>query len=315
MSLPPLAHGPRRIWFAALVTTGFVQAGGAALGAWVAGQAIAGAAAGEGLQVAQALMLLGTAATAAAAGFAERVIGEKLAQEYVLDLRQRLFAASILAAGQVDQTRLMIPFVGDLTAVRNWAARGPAAIITASTAAIGAAALLALQAPFLALGLLPLLLALLAMRLFYARLSRMIGDQRRVRGRLTRFVMGRLQRAARYQRQQTVNADTGDAIRLANRAKRLAIVSVRRAQIVGMMDGSALFAGGLSLLAILGLAARGDVAAAAVISVVGLAAFVSARILDIARALHALAGGEVALDNLEVRLRPAAVRAAPRLAA
>lgn len=314
MSLPPLAHGPRRIWFAALVSTGFVQAGGAALGAWTAGQAIAGAAAGEGLDPMQALMLTGTAAAAAAAGFAERFVGEKLAQAYVLDLRQRLFAASMLAAGAVDQARLVIPFVGDLTAVRNWAARGPAAIITASTAALGAAGLLALQAPFLALGLLPLALSLLAMRFLYARLRLLIGDQRRVRGRLTRFVMERLRRAARRHR-QALALDTGDAGRLSSRAERLADVSVRRAGLVGMMDGSALFAGGLSLLAILALAARSGAAPATVISVVGLAAFVSARVLDVARASHALAGGGVALDNLEARLRTSAAQPEQRLAA
>lgn len=315
MSLPPLAYGPRRIWFAALVATGFVQAGGAALGAFAAGQAISGAAAGEGLGAGQALMLLGTAVTAAAAGFCERFVGEKLAQAYVLDLRQRLFAASILAAGHVDEARLMIPFVGDLTAVRNWAARGPAAIMTASAAALGAAVLLAVQAPWLALGLSPLLLALLVLRFLYARLSLLIGDQRRVRGRLTRFVMERLRRAARRQRLQTGGTQAGDVARLASRAERLARVSVRRAQLVGMMDGSALFGGGLSLLAILALAARGEAAAAAVISVVGLAAFVSARVLDIARALHALAGGEVALDNLEIRLRPPLAAPVSRLAA
>lgn len=315
MSLPPLAHGPRRIWFAALVGTGFLQAGGAALGAWIAGQAIGGAAAGEGLRATQALMLTGTAATAAAAGFAERFVGERLAQAYVLDLRKRLFAASVLAAGEVDQARLMIPFVGDLTAVRNWAARGPAAIITASTAALGAAGLLALQAPVLAPGLLPLGLALLAMRFLRARLSLLIGDQRRVRGRLTRFVMERLRRAARQQRRQAPMANPGDAARLSSRAERLADVSVRRAKLVGMMDASALFAGGLSLLLILALAAHSDVGAAAVISVVGLAAFVSARVLDVARALHALAGGEVALDNLEARLRTVVAVPTPRLAA
>lgn len=302
MSLPPLVDGPRRIWFAALVATGFMQGGAAALGAWVSGQAIGAAAIGNGLAAGEAMLLLATAAMAAAAGFAERFVGEELAQAYVFDLRRRLFSASMSAAGSVAHTRLLMPFVGDLTAVRNWAARGPAAILTASAAAFGGATLLVLQAPGLALGLTPLLLALIVLQILYTRLSTLIGEQRNARGRLTRFVTGRLRRAARQQPYKPDATVEDDTVGLSRRAVRLAVISVRRAQIVGLMDATALFAGGLSLLAILALAVGGNVDSTAVISVVGLTAFLSTRLLDIARALHALAGGAVALDNLENRL-------------
>ena len=300
MSRPPLLDAGRRGLFAALVATGMAQAIVAAGAATMVGSAVAG---GLGGQLAAGLGM--TALLAGAAGLAERQIGERLAQSYVLCLRQRLFAAAIPAIGRVEEARLLLPFVGDLAAVRNWAARGPAALITAGVASAVASLLLLLQQPSLALGLLPLLAALLGLGLLYRRLGRRIADQRQARGQLTRYVLRRLRPPASTEPDPAVLAAyqrvrRADRRRLAERSERTAQLAIRRATLVGLMDGTALLGGGLAVLALLALGS--DHQQRGLITALSLASFIAARVLDTARALHAIAGGRVALAKIDARL-------------
>lgn len=301
MSLPPLVAGERRRLFGALVATGFAQAGVAALTAGLVGSAVVA----NGLSGPLAAGLAASALLAGTAALAERWLGEQLAQSYVLGLRQQLFAAAVPVIGQVDEARLLMPFVGDLSAVRNWAARGPAALLTAGVAVAGGSLLLLVQSPRLAAGLLPLLLAGLLLWALYRQLGSRIADQRRVRAQLTRFVMRRLQLPPLpddlpgWQRLRRA-----DRRRLGLRATRAASMAVRRATVVGAMDGVALAGAGLAGLALLALAPGHE--DRALIAALALTGFVSARLLDVARALHALAGGGVALQQISARLRPRA---------
>jgi ABC-type multidrug transport system fused ATPase/permease subunit len=297
---PPLLDDGRRNLFGALVATGMAQAVVAAGAAAMVGMAVAG-----GLDRWLGAGLAATAVLAGVAGLAERRIGERLAQSYVLCLRQRLFAAAIPAIGRVEESRLLLPFVGDLAAVRNWAARGPAALLTAGVASAVASLLLLMQQPGLAAGLLPLLAATLILALLHRRLGQRIADQRQARGQLTRYVLRRLR--------PPVAADTGiidlaahqrvrraDRRRLSERSERAAQLAIRRATLVGMMDGTALLGGGLAVLALLALGSGGS--QQALIAALSLTGFVAARLLDAARALHALAGGRVALAKIDASL-------------
>lgn len=299
MNRPRLLTGRRRRLFAALVATGLAQAGLAALSAGLIGQAVVAGALAPPL----AAGLAAAAALAGAAGLAERWLGERLAQDYVLETRQLLFTAAVPAIGVVEDARLLMPFVGDLAAVRNWAARGPAALVASCVGVVAGAVLLIARAPALAPGLAPLLAAALVLALLYRRLAGRIADQRRVRARLTRFVMRRLRPPALpeqlAERQRIRRADSR---RLAARASAAARTAVRRARLVGAMEAVVLAAGGSAALAILAVSAT--VGQARVIAALGLAGFVAARLLDATRALHAEAGGRVALAQIAARLRP-----------
>ncbi len=297
MSLPPLLDDGRRGLFAGLVAMGAVQAGVAAGAAAMVGTAVA-----DGLTPWLAGGLAATALTAGAAGLAERRVGEQLAQSYVLCLRQRLFAAAIPAIGRVEESRLLLPFVGDLAAVRNWAARGPAALLTAGVAATGAGLLLLAQQPGLAGGMMPLLVAAAVLGLLYRQLGRRIADQRRVRGQLTRYVLQRLRPSPGADPEPRQRVRRADRRRLAERSERAASMAIRRATMVGLMDATALAGGGLAVLTLLALGAVGD--HRPLIAALSLTGFVAARLLDVARALHALAGGRVALDRIAARLVP-----------
>lgn len=299
MNRPRLLAGRRRGLFAALVATGLAQAGLAAMTAGLIGRAVVA----DALAPPVAAGLTAAAVLAGSAGLAERWLGERLAQDYVLETRQLLFTAAVPAIGLVEEARLLMPFVGDLAAVRNWAARGPAALVASCVGVVAGAALLVIRAPALAPGLAPLLAAGLLLALLYRRLAGRIADQRRVRARLTRFVMRRLRPpGVPEQLAERRRLRRADGRRLAARAAASARMAVRRATLVGVMEAIVLAAGGGAALAI--LAVSGTTGQASLIAALGLAGFVAARLLDAARALHAQAGGRVALAQIALRLRP-----------
>lgn len=302
MSLPRLVDGERRLLFAGLVTTGAVQAGIAAISSGIISTAVTT----QSLLVLPAIGLLACAVLAGSTGLMERWVGEKLAQSYVLALRQKLFAAAIPAIGRVEEARLVLPFVGDLSAVRNWAARGPAALLTAGVASTSGAILMAVQYPALAAGLLPLLAATLVLLVLYRQLAGRIAQQRQARAQLTRFVLRRLRVPAEQAVPAQQRVSRADRRRLDVRAERAATMAIRRATMVGLMDGVALAGGGLTVLALLALGSSDQ---RALIAALGLAGFAAARLLDVARALHALAGGGVALEQITTRLDNADARA------
>lgn len=294
--LPPLLSDARRWQFAALVATGAVQAGTATVSAGLVGAAVTA----NSMSPVLLWGLLGSGLLTGLAGLAERYFGERLAQSYVLRLREKLFAAAIPALGQVEEARMLMPFVGDLTAVRNWAARGPAALLTATVAALATSFLLLAQYPHLAAGLLPLLASTVLMMWLTKVLAGRIAQQRRVRGQLTRFVMRRLRVPEPAELETRRRVRRADKRRLASRAQQASHVAIRRATLVGVMDGVAMSGGGLGVFVLLTFASTAN--DETLIAGLALIGFIAARLVDVSRALHASAGGKVALEQIEARL-------------
>lgn len=294
--LPPLLAEGRQWQFAALVVTGALQAGTATVSAGFVGAAVTGSAMSPLLLGG----LLGSAFLTGIAGLAERYFGECLAQSYVLHLREKLFAAAIPVLGQVEEARMLMPFVGDLTAVRNWAARGPAALLTATVAALATSLLLLAQYPHLGAGLLPLLVATVIMMWLTRVLASRIAEQRKVRGQLTRFVLRRLRVTDDAELETRRRVRRADKRRLASRARHASDIAIRRATLVGVMDGMALSSGGLGVFVLLTFAPTAkDETLIAGLALIG---FIAARLVDVSRALHASTGGKVALKQIKARL-------------
>ncbi len=299
MSLPALFGPGRRVLAIALAGSGLAQAGGAAVAAAAASAALADPACGAPLVGA---MVLG-GGFLAGAFWLERRIGEGLAQSLVADLRQRLFGASIAVAHRLDRGRLAVPFVGDLAAVRNWAARGPIRLLGAGLAFAGGMAALAALHPSLWPSAVPLGLAPLAAAPVGRRLRRTISRQRDIRGGMTRFVLRRLERHGRQPDAGAARARDAEA--LAERSRRLAEISVARAAMAADLEALAVLAGGLAgALAVFGtiVGAGSPAGAAGALALVG---FVAARLRDMARAEHARIAGEVALRRIAARLAEA----------
>lgn len=299
MSLPPLFGPGRRGLAIALGSAGLAQAAAAAIAAAAASGALAEPA--RGAQLVGAMVLGG--GLLAGAVWIERRVGEGLAQSLVVELRQGLFGASIAAAHRLDRSRLAVPFVGDLAAVRNWAARGPVRLLGAGLAWGGSLAALGLLHPALWMSAVPLALAPLVALPVGRRLRRVIGRQRDIRGGMTRFILRRLERHA--QRPDHIGRGAADAAELGVRSGQLAEASVARAMLAADLEAVAVLAGGvasaLAILAIIG-GSGSPAAAAGALPLVG---FVAARLRDMARAEHARIAGEIALRRIAARLAEA----------
>jgi ABC-type multidrug transport system fused ATPase/permease subunit len=289
--LPQLTAGPRRPVLILLVALAFGQAGLAAAGSGALGQTMD----------APSDALLPTAAIAAAfvilAGIAllgERRFAERLAQSLVHDTRRQLFETVIAQGRGTREERWLTPLVGDLAALRNWAARGVIRLWTTAVAAVCGATWIAVQSPEAALALAPLLLGLLLCLACAVRLHRSVGDQRRARGRLTRFLIRRV----RAEVGGTAAAGRHGRRELDSRSRGLTCLAESRAGWAAAMEMVMMIAAGLSALTLVWLYRSDTADAAGLIASLTLLAFVGSRLVEFSRALHAHIAGRIARQRM-----------------
>jgi ABC-type multidrug transport system fused ATPase/permease subunit len=246
------------------------------------------------------LIVATLALTAGAAVMGERWIGERLAQSFVSDTREMLFDAVIRQGTSGREARWLTPLVSDLAALRNWAARGPVRLITASLAGIAATVWFAIAWPQFVAALLPMVAGLGVIVVTSRHLTCVIARQRLARGALTRFLIRRVRAEV-----TGVTSPKGHGRKaLAERSAQLCENAEQRAFVAGCMEAVAVASGGLSGLALV-LAALGEPSPekSGLIAGLALIAFIATRLLELARAIHAHAGGKVALRRIATLLR------------
>lgn len=183
--LPPLLRGRRRGWLALLVLLGLAQAALGALSAWALVR-LQDAPAGVSELLLRALaVLLLTALAIGALTVHERVVAERLGQDYVHQLRLTLLGDALTPGHSTSLGVTVARTTNDLAGVRNWVSQGIAPL-TAAVPLIGGSLVtlavldlhlaLALAAPLAGLGLCLLVWARTAL----IKTRRM----RRTRGRL-----------------------------------------------------------------------------------------------------------------------------------
>ncbi|MCG8400597.1 MAG: hypothetical protein MJA84_03265, partial [Firmicutes bacterium] len=160
MPLPPVLSGRRRLRFAYLVANGIAQAGVAVATAMLVkngfDQMIGSDA---GLPLGEMALFAGGLCLAILGGAWLRWRGhldaEQLGQGYVHSLRLRLFKhlARIGSDGarQMSRGAIVLRFVGDLTAIRQWVSHGLARLTVSGLAAVLAIVALAFVEPVVAL--------------------------------------------------------------------------------------------------------------------------------------------------------------------
>lgn len=168
--LPPLLRGARRRWMAALIGLGVLQAGLAGLSAWALVQ-LQAAPAGLGPVLLRALLVLVLAALAVGGlTVQQRVLAERLGQDYVHELRLRLVADALAPGHRTALGVTVARTTNDLTAVRSWVSQGIAPLAVGLPLIAGGVLTLAVLHPLLAataavvLALFALLLGLVARR-------------------------------------------------------------------------------------------------------------------------------------------------------
>jgi ABC-type multidrug transport system fused ATPase/permease subunit len=234
----------------------------------------------------------------------ERWVGERFAQSFVTDCREALYKAVMRHRGEGNDARWLTGLVNDMAALRNYALRGTVRLWTSILSAGGAAIWVGLTMPELRFALAPLTLGVVCMILLARPLSGAITKQRTQRGRMNRFFVRRVRIAM-----ADLPVTNGHGYRtLANHSEELGDLSVRRAILAGGMTAVIAVSGLMATLII----ATEAVASGTVASIAGsltLIAFVSGRLMETSRALHARIGGGIAMARLGHMLaRPAKPR-------
>ena len=238
-------------------------------------------------------MALGGLLTALAM-LGERWAGEILAQSLVSELRLRLFDRLVASKGIADEARWLNPLVGDLSAIRNWAARGPVRLATAALALVSTLLLFAIQMPSLALSGLPLVLAVFLFIPLGRRLASVIRKQRLARGGMTRFIV----RRARMEASGQITGNRHGRKSMQSRSGKLAKLATSRARYFGLLEAFAACGTAASAITLAAVATRLSVAPADVAAAATLIGFMSTRLLEVARASHAAIGGHIAFARI-----------------
>jgi len=154
MQLPATLQGARRRRFAALVAIGAGQAGAAVATVLLVRRVFDDVVGGTGGAAAWLVVaLVAAAALSAWLRYAERVAAERLGQNYVNEVRLTLFdRLSSLAPRSLQrhsQGGVLLRFVGDLTALRQWVSLGLARLLVAAIGTGGALLALMVLNPLL----------------------------------------------------------------------------------------------------------------------------------------------------------------------
>lgn len=311
--VPPLAQGPRRRRLVALVLAALAQAGLVLVTALAARQALdaaAGPTTGDDL----ALPALGLTA-AALLGIAllrlwQGVQGERLAQEHIREVRLTLFdtLATLSPAGRERRSRgaVMLRFMGDAQALRDWAAVGAPGLIAALVAGLallGGLSLLAAPLALVAAGWFAV--AGLGMCFTLPPLARQVRAARLRQAQLAALVHDRI---ATVPVMQSAAQGGRERARLDRRIGQLAVAQVGTAQARArhrcVLDG-ALAGLGLSVLALWSLAAGSPgrwhdalQGVGVLVGALGLIGLLSAPLRRSGRALEQHVAAAVARDRI-----------------
>lgn len=235
----------------------------------------------------------GLAGLAGLAMLAERWVAEWFAQSFVIDCRAALFKAVTRHRGEGNEARWLTGLVNDMASLRNYALRGTVRLWTSALSASAAIAWVAFTMPQERIALAPLVVGTAGMALLARPLSRAIISQRSQRGRMNRFFVRRV----RIELAAAPVTNGHGFRRLANLSDELGRLSVRRAIFAGAMNAIIALAGLLATLTIV-FDALATGKGAAIAGSLTLIAFISTRLLETSRALHARIGGGIALARL-----------------
>ncbi|NCP14063.1 MAG: hypothetical protein GW858_07875 [Sphingomonadales bacterium] len=300
-AVPPLLVGKRRRLAALLALLALGEALLAVLFAAALDRVLASANA----SLIPLLVAGGCAAMLAVSMLLARWVGENFAQDFVADCRAAIFAkvtrqTTVDPAAASRDARWLTVLLNDMAALRNYALRGTVRLWTSVLAGGAAAGWIALTMPLLRPALLPLLLAASGIIVLLWPLTQAITAQRRARGKINRFLIRRV----RAELAGAVSPKGHGFRKLTTLSGELSDASVRRARQAGVMDAIATFAGLAAALAAVWEAHNTAAGRAGIAGALTLLGFVAARLLEAARALHARAGGRIALVRLAQLLDP-----------
>lgn len=237
-----LVSRQRGFLVASLIAASITQAGLAVLSAWCIQRVFDALAKGSGdgdNQLAFIAILFATAAVLASSLEVYRAwAGERLGVSYVSELREGLYERIINATPEVISERrtggLLLPFVGDLTAIKKWISDGFVRLVSAVAMGLVLLGALTTASPLLAAASALILACFAAALVWIGRpLSSAIREARSKRGAVANFVASSLRAASTI---QLFDKLPRELKRLRRRNDALMQASLRLARLTGMMS-------------------------------------------------------------------------------
>ncbi|GAA1487140.1 ABC transporter ATP-binding protein [Brachybacterium fresconis] len=321
--LPPLLRGARRRWVSVLVALGLGQAALAALSAWALVTLQAAPAGSSALLLRALVLLVLTALAVGALKVHERVVAEKLGQDYVHQLRLTLLGDALTPGHATSLGVTVARTTNDLSSVRNWVSQGIAPLVVAVPLIGGSLVTLAVLHPYLAAVMAAPLVVLALCLAFWARTALIkTRRMRRTRGKLASRI------ADTVTASDGILASGGTTRELRNLREAsdgLVRIAVDRAETVGTIRAGGIVASTLTTLLVaaagtyLGLSPGVTMAAMAVAGIAATPVLEIGRIVEYRQTCSsarmvlgpALAGAEARRERARARRRAAAAVAAP----
>ncbi len=308
MSLPPVLSGKRRLWFGYLVANGVGQAGiavGMALLVKLGFDTLVTPGRSFSLESAAGFGGGFAAIIAAAAWLRWRshLDAEQLGQGYVHALRLKLFRhlTRIGADGarQMSRGAVMLRFVGDLTALRQWISFGLARLTVSGIAAVLAVGTLSVLEPVVALAVAVAVTvaALLALGIG-PRLRLTTRETRRRRGRLAAMLNDRVSHIGVV---EAFGQETKERKRFERLSTRLRRSLIDRARVIGLLRSLSEASGSIASMCALIVGAvqvgAGHASPGAVVAAMVVAGFLAPRLQDLGRVYEYWNGALIAREK------------------
>ncbi len=310
MPLPTVLSGKRRLSFSYLVANGVAQAGTAVLTALLVKRGF------------DTLVLSSAAADFASAGvfaggltlciivtawlrWRSQVDAEELGQSYIHSVRLTLFRhiAMIGAEGarQMSRGAIVLRFVGDLTALRQWVSLGLARLTVSGLAAFLAIAALSFVEPVVAMAVaVAVTVALTLAFLIGPRLRVQTRETRRRRGRLAAMLNDRVSHIGVV---EAFGQEDRERQRFRRLSQRLRLAMIGRARVVGLLRALSEASGSLAGVCALFVGAvqvsMGHASPGAVVAAMVVAGLLAPRLQDLGRVYEYWNGAIIAREKQE----------------
>ena len=308
MSLPKVLSGKRRLHFAALVANGIGQAACAVATALLVKHGFDSLISSRApLSLAAALAfgggLIATILLTAWLRWRSQLDGELLGQSYIHAVRMALFAhiARIGAEGsrQMSRGAIVLRFIGDLTALRQWVSLGLARLTVSGLAALLAIGALSFVEPVVAMAVaVAVVVASLLALLIGPRLRVRTRESRRRRGRLAAMLNDRV---AHIGVVEAFGQEQRELKRFRRLSRRLRRALVARARVVGLLralsEASGSFASACALLVGAAQVALGQASPGAVVAAMVVSGLLAPRLQDLGRVYEYWNGAVIAREK------------------
>lgn len=276
--LPRLWRGRRRPLLVGLAAIGFGQAAVAGATALLTPRMISAATTRD--EIVLATVLAGLALLLGVLRAGERVLGERLGQDYVHEVRMHLVRAALVGRGpSVGVT--VARATNDLTSVRNWMVQGIVPLLSGIPTVLGCLAALAILSWKLSLAVaIPLAGLTLLLVVVGSRLRRRAARLRRQRGRLAGQIADTVQASEPIVVAGGVEREVKS---LGRQSRKLGDRAVARATLSGLLRGAAASVATLAMVLVGATAVLADLDSATIATAFLVVGMIATPVTDLGR--------------------------------